>query len=153
MQDEKNEPELTLLDKELHRLIDTVAEVPYSAQPLERPQIFFIAGGSVERLTGYSAAEIYADNELWMNMIRPDDRERVCAAFAKCKSEGRGFEVEYRLTHKKDGSLRYVIDKGEPVLNDKEQITQIEGIITDVSKQRETEGVQVKNKIPKATNP
>jgi len=152
MQEEKNEPELTLLDKELHRLIDTVPEVPYSALPLERPQIFFIAGGSVERLTGYSAAEIYSDNQLWINMIHPDDRERVCAAFAKCKSEGGGFETEYRIAHK-DGSVRYVIDKGEPVLNDKGEITQIEGIITDVSRQKQTEDVQGKNKIPKAAEP
>lgn len=152
MQEEKNESELTPLDKELHRLIDTVPEVPYSAFPLERPQFFFIAGRNVEKLTGYSAAEIYANKELWTNMIHPDDREQVFAAFAKCKSKGVGFEIEYRITHK-DGSVRYVIDKGEPVFNDKGEITQIEGIITDVSKQKQVEDIQLPKTIPKATKP
>jgi len=151
MQEDKTEPDLTLLDEELYRLIGDITEVPYLALPLEQPQIIFIAG-SIERLIGYSAAQIYADRQLWMSIIHPDDRERVLAAFAKCKNQGTPFEVEYRITHK-DGSVLYVIDKGEPVVNDKGQIAQIDGIITDVSKQKRAEGVQLSETTPKAAEP
>jgi len=49
--------------------------------------------------------------------------------------------------------VRYVIDKGEPVFNDKGEMTQIEGIITNVSKQKQVEDVQLPKAIPKATKP
>ena len=142
MQEKKDQPVLTLLDEELDQLIGSVTEVPYSALPSERPQIFFIAGRSVEVLTGYSAAEIYADRQLWINILHPADRERVFAAFAQCKNEGAPFEIEYRIIHK-DHSLRHVIDKGGPVFNDKGQIMEIEGIITDVSEQKQAENGQL----------
>lgn len=122
-------------------MIGSVTEVPYSALPLEQPEIIFITG-SIERLIGYSAAEIYADKQLWLNIIHPDDRERFLAAFARCKDEGTGFEIEYRIVHK-DGSVCYVSDKGEPVLGDSGEITQVEGIITDVSEQKQAEEVQL----------
>ena len=141
MREEKKQHDLTLLDEELYQLIGSVTEIPYSALPLEQPEIIFITG-SIERLIGYSAAEIYADRQLWLNIIHPDDRERVLAAFARCKNEGAGFEIEYRIINK-DGSVRQVIDKGEPFLNDKGEITQIEGIITDVSEQKQAEEVQL----------
>ena len=130
MQDKKNEPELTLLDKEPHRLTDTVPEIPYSALLLEQPQIIFISGRA--QTFGYSADEILADRQLWMNMVHPADRERVFAVLSYCKNSGTPFEIEYRIIHK-NGSVRYVIDEGEPVFNDKGQVTEIEGIITDIS--------------------
>jgi PAS domain S-box-containing protein len=134
MQHKKEHPSLGLLEEELHRLIAAAVQIPYSAVPAEPADggqvICFTA--SIERLTGYTPDEILADRQLWISMIHPADRERVFAAFGQCKSYGIPFEMEYRVIHK-DGSPRYVIDEGEPVFNDKGQVTGVEGIITDVS--------------------
>lgn len=130
MQQKKEQPTLELLEEELHELI-AAAQIPYSALPAERPQVICFTE-SVEGLTGYTPDEILADRRLWVSMIHPADRERVFAAFGRCKEQGTPFEIEYRLIHK-DGSLRYVIDEGEAVFNDKGQVTGVEGIITDVS--------------------
>ena len=138
MQDKKMQSVLTLLDEELGRLLDTIGDVSYLVLPSERPEIVCFCGRAKE-LSGYSPDEILADRWLWANMIHPDDQERVFAAFAKCKEEGTLFEIEYRVIGK-DGSLRYVINAGEPIFNDKGQVTEIEGIITDV-----TEFKKVKN--------
>jgi len=131
MREAINQSILTLLDKELNQLLDAIGDVTYLALPSERPEIICFSG-RVEEVSGCSADEILADGQLWVNMIHPDDRQRVFAAFDECKDRGTPFEIEYRIIHK-DGSVHYVIDKGEPVLNDKGQITHIEGIITDVS--------------------
>ena len=131
MQYGKNQYDLTLLDEELHQLAGAIAGVPYSAPPLDQPEIICFAR-RIEELTGYSADQILADRQLWINAIHPVDREQVFAAFTRCKNLGIPFEIEYRIIHK-DGSLRYVIDEGEPVFNDKGQVTEIEGMITDVS--------------------
>ena len=131
MRAEKSRYDSTLLNEELDRLIETIAGVPYSALPLERPQIVCFAR-RIEELTGYTDDQILADRQLWISIIHPADRDRVFAAFARCKNLGIPFEIEYRITCR-DGSVRRVIDEGEPVFNDKGQVTEIEGIITDVS--------------------
>jgi len=117
------------------------AGVPYSTPPLERPEIVCFAR-RVEELTGYTAEEILADRRLWINMIFPADRKRVLAAFAKCGKCGIPFEINYRIIHK-DGSVRHVIDEGEPVFDDKGRITGIEGMITAVG---EYEGATISDR-------
>jgi len=131
MRAEKSRYDSTLLNEELDRLIETIAGVPYSALPLERPQIICFAR-RIEELTGYTDDQILADRQLWISIIHPADRDRVFAAFARCKNLGIPFEIEYRIT-RRDGSVHRVIDEGEPVFDDKGQVTEIEGIITDVS--------------------
>ena len=118
------------LGRELRRFINTIGDIPYIALPSERPEIICFSG-KIEELSGYDANEILADREHWANMIHPDDQEKVFATFAGCKNEGTPFNMEYRIVHR-DGSLRYVSDKGEPVFNDRGEITQIEGLITPV---------------------
>lgn len=141
MQEAKIQHVLRQLNKELHRFIDIIGDVPYIALPLEKPEIICFAG-KIKELTGYDANEILADRDHWANMIHPADRERVYAAFSRCKGGGVSFEIEYRIIHK-DGSLHYVLDKGEPVFNDKGEIAQIEGIIGDLGEYKEAENMQL----------
>ncbi len=130
---------LSHLSSELHRLIDTIGDIPYVAMPSEKPEIICFPG-KVKDLSGYDANEILADREHWANMIHPDDQDLVFDAFARCKNEGTSFYIEYRIVHK-NGSLRYVSDKGEAVFNNKGQITQIEGVITPIGESREPENI------------
>jgi len=137
MNEAKIQAVLNHLGKELHRFIDTIGDIPYIALPSEKPEIICFSG-KIKELTDYDVNEILADKEHWENMIYPYDREQVFAAFARCKSEGTPFNIEYRIVHR-GGSVRYVSDKGEPVFNDKGKITQIEGLITPIG---EGEGLQ-----------
>ena len=137
MNETKIQTVLSHLSEELHRFIDTIGEIPYVALPSERPEIICFSG-KIKQLTGYDVNEILADKEHWENMIHPYDREQVFAAFTRCKSEGTPFSLEYQIIHR-NGSLRFVSDKGEPVFNGKGEIKQIEGLITPIGQGRETE--------------
>jgi PAS domain S-box-containing protein len=139
MQEAKIQTVLSHLSKELHRFIDTIGEIPYVALPSEKPEIICFSG-KIKELTGYDANEILADREHWANMVHPDDCERVFAAFARCKNEGMPFNIGYRIVHK-DYSVRYVNDKGEPVFDNKGEITQIEGTITPLGAITKTENI------------
>ena len=141
MQEAKIQYVLERLNKELHRFIDTIGDIPYIALPSEKPEVICFAG-KVKELTGYDANEILADRKHWADMIHPDDQERVFAAFSRCKDSGTPFEIEYQIIHK-DGSLRYVLDKGEPVFNNKGEITQVEGIISAIGQSERTENIPV----------
>jgi len=139
MQESKIQYVLDRLDKELHRFIDTIGDIPYVAMPSEKPEIICFAG-KIKDLSGYDANEILADKEHWVNIIHPDDQKLVFDAFTRCKNEGMSFYIEYRIVHK-NGSLRYVSDKGEPVFNNKGQVIQIDGMITPLGESREPEGI------------
>lgn len=139
MQEKRYQTILALLDERLHRFIDTIDDIPYVALPSEKPEIICFAG-KIKELTGYDANELLANREHWANMIHPDDQEQVFAAFNKCKNEGAPFEIQYRIVHE-DGSLRYVIDKGEPVSNSRGEITQIEGVITAIGQSSKAENI------------
>jgi len=110
--------------------IDTIGDIPYIALPSERPEIICFSG-KIKELTGYDVNGILADREHWENMIHPYDRNQVFVAFARCKNEGTPFNIEYRIVHK-DGSMRFVSDKGDPVFNGNGEIKQIEGLITPI---------------------
>jgi len=139
MKEERYQSVLALLDERLRRFIDTIGDVPYIALPAERPEIICFAG-TIKELSGYDVNEILADRQHWANMIHPDDQERVFDVFGECKNSGTAFEIEYRIIHK-DGTLRYVVDKGEPVFNGKGEITQIEGIITAIGQSNKAESI------------
>lgn len=141
MQEEKYQSILALLDERLRRFIDIIGDIPYIALPSEKPEIICFAG-KIKELSGYETNEILVDREHWVNLIYPQDREQVFAAFNKCKNEGAPFEIKYRIIHK-DGSLRYVIDKGEPVFNPKGEITQIEGVITAIGQSSKVEDIPI----------
>ena len=142
MQEKKYQSILALLDERLRWFINIISDVPYVpyvALPAEKPGIICFSR-KVKELSGYDTNEILVDREHWANMIHPDDRERVFVAFDKCKSEGVSFEMEYRIVHK-DGSLRYVMDKGEPAFDDKGAITQIEGVIIPIGQSSKAENI------------
>ena len=150
MQEAEIQSSLRLLDRELHGFINALCQVPYLALPRERPQIICFAG-SVKELSGYDANEILADRQLWINMVHPADRERVFAVLSYCRNSGTPFEIEYRIIDK-DGLLHRVIDEGEPVFDDKGQVTGIEGIITDVSNCGKVKDIDL-SRIRKGTSP
>jgi PAS domain S-box-containing protein len=141
MQEAKIQYVLHRLDKELRQLIDTIGDIPYVALPSENPKIICFAG-KIKKLSGYDANEILAGRQHWANIIHPDDQERVFDAFAQCKNEGTCFEIEYRIIHK-NGTLCYVVDKGEPAFNNKSEITQVEGIINAIGRSEISENIPV----------
>ncbi len=141
MQQQKNQSDLTFVADELHQLFDSIPEVAYSVPPSERPEVICFAR-RIEVLTGYTADEILADKQLWIKMVHPGDRKRVFAAFKQCKDRGTPFEIEYRVIHK-DGSLRYVVDEGEPIFDDEGQIVRIEGVMTDMTECNKVESARL----------
>ena len=128
MDDAEIQTALSHLDKELHRFIDPIGEIPYIALPPEKSHVICFCP-KIKKLCGYDADTIMADKEHWQNIIHPCDRNRVFSAFARCKNEGTPFNIGYRIVHK-NGPVQYVNDKGEPVFDDRDKISQIEGTIT-----------------------
>ncbi|HDS02444.1 MAG TPA: response regulator [Firmicutes bacterium] len=97
----------------------------------------FLSDG-VKDLTGYAPDQILQNKEIpYSELIHEEDRRKVYSAIQKAISEKDFFEIVYRIYHK-DGSLRWLWEKGQPIF-DHEDARFIEGFITDISELKQKE--------------
>jgi PAS domain S-box-containing protein len=67
----------------------------------------------------------------WMNVLHPDDRERISELWAACVVSRSLFETEYRLRCA-DGSYRWTAVKGVPIVDEDGAIREWIGANTDI---------------------
>ncbi len=94
---------------------------------------------AIEEITGYSAADFIERRvNILQDVIHPDDLERVKCEFENHISQGTPFALEYRLRHA-DGSIRWVVDRGRPILDEEGKLKQLDGALFDVTEQKAAE--------------
>jgi signal transduction histidine kinase len=89
-------------------------------------------GGSVERVTGYSASDFLRRPTLWEDRIHPEDCETVLTAFADL-TPGTSQTLDYRWRHNR-GEDVYVVDHVS--LGPEGDAAEIVGVWLDVSERR-----------------
>ena len=95
-------------------------------------------GEQIEGICGYSAKELIAGPITCMDVIHPDDREMVNAATAAAIAARQPYVVDYRIIHR-DGSIRWLQDKGQAVFDDQGQPLFIDGVVFDVTERKKFE--------------
>ena len=91
---------------------------------------------ATEQMLGLSPAQLNGAQEMWARFIHPDDRERVMSLRAESLSRPQGLNAEYRLLHQ-NGSQVYCYDHAVPVFDENGEFTRLDGIIIDVTAQKE----------------
>lgn len=92
-------------------------------------------------LTGADPAEVFQDPRVWTETIHEDDRERVREAVRRGAD---GFRVEYRL-RRKDGGVRWIINKAFPVRDAQGKVFRIAGLSHDVTALKDAEAAAQAN--------
>jgi|GEM_PF-3278419 len=72
------------------------------------------------------------------SLIVDEDRPKVIAAIENAIEEHKPFTVEYRI-HRRDGGIRFMLEKGTPIYADDEKILYIDGVIFEITEQKRTE--------------
>jgi len=87
---------------------------------------------------GYTAEDFTAGRVSWPGITHPDDHPRLEAEVAGFLEKGADqFSQTYRL-FAKDGSVRWIEDSNQVIRDSNGEITHIQGIILDVTQQKET---------------
>jgi PAS domain S-box-containing protein len=89
-------------------------------------------GEQIEGICGYSAKELLAGPITCMDVIHPDDREAVNDATAAAIAARRPYVVDYRIIHR-DGSVRWLQDKGQAVFGADGEVLFLDGVVFDVT--------------------
>ncbi|HXF99048.1 MAG TPA: EAL domain-containing protein [Gaiellaceae bacterium] len=90
----------------------------------------------IEAMLGYSVQEWAENPDLFVELLHPEDRERVLAAHRRTHATGEPLHLEYRL-RRRDGRWVWVQDQARVVAEGGESFLQ--GYLLDVTARREAE--------------
>lgn len=92
----------------------------------------YVSGGC-HKLTGYRPDELVFNNRVSYDQITlPEDRAHVHDVIDAALARNKTFEVEYRIRCR-DGSVRWVLERGVGLRNASGQLAWLEGFIQDIS--------------------
>lgn len=91
---------------------------------------------AIADITGYPV-DHPIHQEDW-RLIHPDDRDRVNQETADAIAQRQPFEIEYRLLHA-DGTIRWVLETGQPIMDVTGTVQLIDGVLTDITRRKESE--------------
>lgn len=88
--------------------------------------------GTCEQLTGYAPEVFVEEPKLpFGSLIHPDDKKKLEATLARSFLNNQPYEKEYRIFHK-NGTWRWVLERGFGVYAEDGCVVSIEGVITDI---------------------
>jgi PAS domain S-box-containing protein len=93
---------------------------------------------AIEELVGYPSSDFIGNRtRSFASVVHPEDRKRLAAEIDVSVSDRRPYTTDYRVIHR-DGSVRYVIEQGQAVLNADGRV-RLDGAIFDVTERRRAE--------------
>lgn len=116
-------------EQPLRLLTETISEVFWISDRCFH-EIFYVSP-AYERIWQQSVEELYANPQAFTDAIHPDDRADVLREREKQPS-GLAFEHEYRIV-RADGSIRWIWDRGYPVVEPDGQIHRFVGLAQDIT--------------------
>jgi PAS domain S-box-containing protein len=92
----------------------------------------------LEALLGYPPEEWASDEELFLKVVHPDDRERVLTEHRRTRETGDLFSMEYRMVAR-DGSIRWFLDEATVIHDHTGQPKFHHGFYLDITDRKELE--------------
>ena len=92
----------------------------------------------IEQLLGYPYEAWLTEDELWLDVLHPDDRERMVAADADARRTLSSLFAEYRMVHR-DGHIVWVSEKASVVKDEIGDALYWQGVMVDITDRKEVE--------------
>jgi len=131
-------------ERQLSTLISNLQGMAYRCRNDKNWTMEFVSEGCYT-LTGYTSAEIINNIEISFNeLIVIEDRNRIWREVQSALNEKRIFELIYRIKSK-SGEIKWLHEQGKGIFNESNELLALEGFITDVSKEKNTENALQKS--------
>ncbi|MEE2729853.1 MAG: MHYT domain-containing protein [Pseudomonadota bacterium] len=139
----KMESELKANEARFRSLIGNIPGAAYRCQCNDRWDMVFISD-AVEAITGYPATDFMLPHPKrnFADLILEQDRVYA----HDLQQNPRAFATEYRITHR-DGTVRWLQDNGECVLDEQGSVQFVDGFIMDVTKRKQLDMELVSAKV------
>ncbi len=98
--------------------------------------------GNLDEALGYKPGKIPRTIEAWLNMIHPEDLEKLSGSVEQHRKSTEPIEEEYRV-RKKDGTWMYWSDKGTPILGNNGKPVKWIGGCVDITERKKLEKYRI----------
>jgi len=134
------------LEQEIHdnqlftsNLITNIPGVVYRSTSDPKKRVMVFVSDGITSVTGYKPSDLEKDaTQSYTALIHDDDRPLVANQINLAIRDIGAFEVTYRINHA-SGNTIWVLDKGRMVNDEQDNSLCIEGIITDISEQKQAQ--------------
>jgi len=127
------EAELEIARERLTSIFSSLPDMLWSVDA-QTGRIIYVSPAA-QALFGRSADEFLSDEALRLEVVHPDDRAKVRAAWDALKKE-EPFEIEYRALHP-DGRMRWINNRGRQIRAASGAVERIDGLARDITDQVE----------------
>lgn len=121
----------------LETLLQNLPGMAYRCLNLEHWPMEFVSDGCFQ-LCGYHRSELESQSVLWGDFTHPDMIDEVDRKVRAAAKSGEAFEVEYRIITR-DGSEKWVWERGRAVEQRADKVAILEGFITDITDRKQAE--------------
>jgi PAS domain S-box-containing protein len=139
IEDRKNaEKKLIESEERYKRIADGLTDYLYTVIVKNGEAVNTFHSKACETVTGYTSDEFLTDPYLWINMVVPEEREKVAGRFLKILAGEDLPPFEHRIIHK-DGSIRWISDTAIPKYDENHKLMSYDGVIKDISERKQAE--------------
>ncbi len=92
----------------------------------------------LEAILGYSVEEWASDEDLFAEVLHPDDRDQVMAEHLRTRETGEPFRMEYRMIGR-DGSVHWFLDEAAVIRDDTGRPAYNHGFLLDITARKKLE--------------
>jgi adenylate cyclase len=131
------EQELRTSEARFRSLVEKLPAIVYRMDPDDERRSVYVSPHVVDIL-GYTREEWLEQPDIWTELLHPDDREVVLAAYDQHNETGAPWEREYRLIAS-DGQIIWVHDQAILVHDDEGHGLFWQGVMLDISERKELE--------------
>ncbi len=132
--------ELKQTHQELTRLFNQVHEGFFTRDILMNQYTHMSVG--CEKIYGYSISDFFSNNQLWYEVIHPDDRCLLDESNSLLM-KGETVLSSYRIIHK-NGMVRWIEVKALPYIFNG-QLVRVDGVVNDITERKNAEAALVMN--------
>ena len=131
----KSDAELDMSRQQLQNLFENLDDVFYSFDV--KRDILLEISPTCYVIFGRKQNDFIKDRWLWKNLIHPEDVKKEDDVWKQVRS-GTPSEVQYRII-KPDGEIRWLNEKLRPAFGDEGEVTRIDGIVSDITRDKQYE--------------
>ncbi len=137
---ERAEKALGRSEDRFRRLVEQIPAVTYVQEPIDSdtPKAITYMSPQYEAMLGYPAETEMLDEEHWLRVLHPDDRERVLAEELRTDETGEPYRIEYRMIAR-GGRVVWVRDEATLVKDGNGNSLYWLGVQYDITEQKRTE--------------
>jgi PAS domain S-box-containing protein len=137
---ERAEKALGLSEDRFRHLVEQIPAVTYVQEPIDSdtPKTITYMSPQYEAMLGSPPEKEILEEDHWLRVLHPDDRERVLAEELRTDETGEPYRIEYRQIAR-GGRVVWVRDEATLVRNEEGNSLYWLGVQYDITEQKRTE--------------